>query len=141
LLSQQIVELAEAQVADLFPARESPLLLLLYGDLLPPCVLLKKQNERLSRVNALTPKNYFTEMCSGSEAGSYSRRINFVNHSSLGLRVKNKKEQDALTPAPPQYCITYLLERETEFVRSPRRRRLGRMATSLHPSFCERQLR
>ena len=42
--------------------------------------------------------NYFTEMCSGSEAGSYFRRINFVyfrriNFVSLnsGLRVTQKK--------------------------------------------------
>jgi len=32
------------------------------------------------------------EMCSGSEAGSYLRFIDFVHHSTLGLRViKNKK--------------------------------------------------
>jgi len=35
--------------------------------------------------------NYFTEMCSGSEAGSYSRLIDFVYHSMLGLRVIKKK--------------------------------------------------
>ena len=31
--------------------------------------------------------NYFTKMCSGSEAGSYLRLIDFVYHSTLGLRV------------------------------------------------------
>ena len=31
--------------------------------------------------------NYFTEMCSGSEAGSYLRRIDFVYYSTLDLRV------------------------------------------------------
>ena len=31
--------------------------------------------------------NYFTEMCSGSEAGSYLRLTDFVYHSTLGLRV------------------------------------------------------
>jgi len=36
--------------------------------------------------------NYFTEMCSGSEAGSYLRRIDFVYHSTLGLRVIKKKK-------------------------------------------------
>jgi len=38
--------------------------------------------------------NYFTEMCSGSEAGSYLR---LLYHSTLGLRVitKNKKLQGA----------------------------------------------
>ena len=33
---------------------------------------------------------YFTEMCSGSEAGSYLRLIDFVYHSTLGLRVIKK---------------------------------------------------
>jgi len=32
------------------------------------------------------------EMCSGSEAGSYLRRIDVVYHSTLGLRVIKKKE-------------------------------------------------
>ena len=31
-------------------------------------------------------------MCSGSEAGSYLRLIDFVNHSTLGLRVIKKKK-------------------------------------------------
>jgi len=35
--------------------------------------------------------NYFTEMCSGSEAGSYLRPIDFVYHSTLGVRVIKKK--------------------------------------------------
>ena len=39
--------------------------------------------------------NYFTEMCGGSEAGSYLRLIDFVYHSTLGSRViKKKKEQE-----------------------------------------------
>ena len=38
--------------------------------------------------------NYFTEMCSGSEAGSYVRLIDFVYHSTLGLRVKKKKKKN-----------------------------------------------
>jgi len=37
--------------------------------------------------------NYFTEMCSGSEAGSYLRLIDFVYHSTLGLRVIKKREE------------------------------------------------
>ena len=36
--------------------------------------------------------NYVTEMCSGSEAGSYLRLIDFVYHSTLGLRVIKKKK-------------------------------------------------
>ena len=34
--------------------------------------------------------DYFTEMCSGSEAGWYLRLIDFVYHSTLGLRVTKK---------------------------------------------------
>ena len=34
--------------------------------------------------------NYFTEICSGSEEGSYSRLIDFVYHSTLGLGVIKK---------------------------------------------------
>jgi len=32
-------------------------------------------------------------MCSGSEAGSYLRLIDFVYHSTLGLRVIQKKKR------------------------------------------------
>ena len=34
----------------------------------------------------------FTEMCSSSEAGSYFSLIDFVYHSTLGLRVMQKKK-------------------------------------------------
>ena len=34
-----------------------------------------------------------TEMCSGSEAGSYLRLIDVVYHSTLGLRVIKKKRE------------------------------------------------
>ena len=37
--------------------------------------------------------DYFTEMCSGSEAGSYLRLIDFLYHSTLGLRVIKKKKK------------------------------------------------
>ena len=37
--------------------------------------------------------NYFTEMCSGSEEGSYLRLMDFVYHSTLGLRVIKKKKK------------------------------------------------
>jgi len=36
---------------------------------------------------------YFTEVCSGSEAGSYLRPLDFVQHSSLGLRVITKRRR------------------------------------------------
>ena len=41
-------------------------------------------------------ENYFTEMCSGFEAGSYLRLTVCVYHSTLGLRVIKKK----VPPAP-----------------------------------------
>ena len=37
--------------------------------------------------------NYFAEMCSGSEAGSYLRLIDLVYHSTLGLSVTKKKRR------------------------------------------------
>jgi hypothetical protein len=37
--------------------------------------------------------NYFTEMCSGSEAGSYLRLTDFVYHSTLGLKVITEKRK------------------------------------------------
>ena len=33
------------------------------------------------------------EMCSGSEAGSYLRLVDFVYHSTLGLRVIKKEKK------------------------------------------------
>ena len=47
----------------------------------------------MSGLDGLGTKNYFTEMCSGSEAGSYLRLIDFVHHSTLGLRVIKKKKK------------------------------------------------
>ena len=44
-------------------------------------------------------ENTPTEMCSGSEAGSYLRLITFVYHSTLGMRVIKKKKT---TPTPAQ---------------------------------------
>ena len=44
------------------------------------------------RYSSQIKNNYFTEMCSGSEAGSYLRLIDFVYHSTLGLRVLKKKK-------------------------------------------------
>jgi len=40
-------------------------------------------------------------MCSGSEAGSYVRLIDFVYHSTLGLRVIKKKKKFGLAHQPP----------------------------------------
>jgi len=51
-----------------------------------------------AEVELLFKNNYFTEMCSGSEAGSYLRRIDFVYHSALGLRVIKRRRKN---PFPP----------------------------------------
>ena len=52
---------------------------------------------------------HFTEMCSGSEAGSYLRLIDFVYHSTLGLRViKKKEEAPATTPPRCAYHVRVL---------------------------------
>jgi len=45
--------------------------------------------QRIKRESVVV--NYFTEMCSGSEAGSYLRLIDILYHSTLGLRVIKKK--------------------------------------------------
>ena len=44
------------------------------------------------------PRTCCTEMCSGSEAGSYLSLIDFVYHSSLGLRVMKKERKPGLGP-------------------------------------------
>ena len=45
----------------------------------------------------VSENNYFTEMCSGSEAGSYLRLTDFVYHLTLGLKViKQKKPRRTL---------------------------------------------
>ena len=45
-----------------------------------------------SAVGIQFENNYFTEICRGSEAGSYLRLIDFVYHSTLGLRVIKEEE-------------------------------------------------
>ena len=42
--------------------------------------------------------NYFTEMCSGSEAGSYLRLVDFLYHPTLGSRVIKKKKKNRIAP-------------------------------------------
>ena len=51
-------------------------------------------DERISELKAsdqVRLRHYFAEMCSGSEEGSYLRLIDFVYHSTLGVRVIKKK--------------------------------------------------
>ena len=40
-------------------------------------------------------------MCSGSEAGSYLRLIDFVYHSTLGLRIIKKKKSHGAADGVP----------------------------------------
>ena len=46
------------------------------------------------RYSSESENNYFTEMCSGSEAGSYLRLIDFVYHSTPGLRSIMKRDEE-----------------------------------------------
>ena len=48
--------------------------------------------------------NYFAEMWSGSEEGSYLRPIDFVYHSTLGLRAMKKKHTSTNLPASKRQC-------------------------------------
>jgi len=62
--------------------------------------------------------NYFTEMSSGSEAGSYIKLINFVYHSTLGLRVlKEKKKVPGVMGAAGEAKLLY--KRPHHRVRQP----------------------
>ena len=63
----------------------------------------KNTNARNLNVSGawITPSGTHLEMCSGSEAGSYLRLIGFVYHSTLGLRVINKKKKSTPLHAPP----------------------------------------
>jgi len=56
-------------------------------------VLLQDRRVAGQRMHLQFENNYFTEICSGSEAGSYLRLIDFVYHSTLGLRVIKKKKR------------------------------------------------
>jgi len=51
---------------------------------------------KLRAVSSQFENNYFTEMCSGFEAGSYLRLIDFVHHSTVG-----ESNQDG---QPPTAC-------------------------------------
>jgi len=52
-----------------------------------------KASTFLYQVHSQFPNSYCTEMCSGSETGSYVRRIACMYHSALGLRVIKKKRR------------------------------------------------
>ena len=59
-----------------------------------------------SQISSQFENKYFTEMCSGSEAGSCLRLIDYVYHSTLGLRVIKKKiiSQASAAPGPPLFA-------------------------------------
>jgi hypothetical protein len=49
-----------------------------------------------------------TEIFSGSEAGSYLRRIDFVYHSTLGVRVSEKRRKKCKgRQAPPESGLAF----------------------------------
>jgi len=54
-------------------------------------------SEEAATESAHPSDNYFTEMCSSSEAGSYCRRIDFVYHSTLGLGEITKMKKWGVT--------------------------------------------
>ena len=63
------------------------------------------------RYSSQLKKNYFTEMCSGSEAGSYLRLIDFLYHSTLGLREIKKKKRGCGMPLSKREPFTIKRER------------------------------
>jgi len=60
--------------------------------------LYRTPNVSTWKKSASPKNNYFTEMCSGSEAGSYLRLIDFVYHSTLSSRVIKKKKREGAPP-------------------------------------------
>ena len=60
----------------------------------------RPHGHRAVQARAGLSRNYFTETCSGSEAGSYLRLIDCVYHSTLGLRVINNKVSPATASTP-----------------------------------------
>ena len=58
-------------------------------------------------------------MCSGSEAGSYLRLIDFVYHSTLGLRVIKKKRRYEGT-LDSEEILMVLWPRKTAILKKPR---------------------
>jgi len=59
-------------------------------------------------------------MCSGPEAGSYLRLIDFVYHSTLGLKVimKKKKIEKARSPPPVSQTLCPHVYRGTSLIRN-----------------------
>ena len=71
-----------------------------------PCTLHREPMKEGERVRGARLENkYFTEMCSGSEAGSYLGLIDFVYHSTLGLRVIKKKKRKGVSCRRPAVWV------------------------------------
>jgi len=56
------------------------------------------------RYSSQSENNYFTELCSGSEAGWYLRLRDFMYHSTLGLRVIKKKKKNERVGTLKESC-------------------------------------
>jgi len=54
--------------------------------------------------------NYITEMCSGSDAGSYLSLIDFVYHSTLGLRVIKKEKKKKKRSGRRFQVVSFLVQ-------------------------------
>ena len=59
-------------------------------------------------------------MCSGSEAGSYLRLIDFVHHLTLGLRVIKKKTRSPASTSPTHLPTTGEIQGVTYLFRAKR---------------------
>ena len=60
-------------------------------------VACQRSKSRVRTSHGRTRPDHFRKMCSGSEAGSYLRLIDFVYHSTLGLRAIKKKKSRVRT--------------------------------------------
>ena len=72
---------------------------------LEPFSTLQGQTPRRRQHLLPSEKNFFTEMGSGSEAGSNLRPMDFVYHSTLGLRVMKKKKKSLSKPFTPSCAL------------------------------------
>ena len=83
------------------------------------------------RYSSQFENNYFTEMCSGSEAGSYSRHIDFFYHPTLGLRVIMKKKRHR---CPAATSSARLLRQPAPYTPHPTPYTLHPTLYTLHPT-------
>jgi len=106
-------------------------------------VIKKRRRRSTSRCERATNRsqfenNYFTETCSGTEAGSYVRPIDFVYHSTLGLRVikrSRRREGNEQRVSVPTPNTTYLGKVSSTEKRYPPRQksRVERLKAKVEP--------